>query len=199
MIVGQKSRFALEIDILEAYDIASLFALGRFRIFIAGAEYGSSFSDSTYLAPSIDALRRRVSRRGSHVACFDWNIETRSIISAVEGAIYQEEKQPSVFQGVSKEDLQKSLYSDGVMMAPDGSSAFDDGSRILHLERACQSRLIGWKMTPTGLADISSCVLDSNSVFGTINDALIEIQNEWARRPKMNPNGVSILSAKEET
>jgi hypothetical protein len=70
--------------ITRAYESPGLLAIGFFAIHVGGRSYGVRSPDATMLANSLDALSRRVSRRGRHNAPFADETPMGSLMLKIE-------------------------------------------------------------------------------------------------------------------
>ena len=96
------------------------------------------------LACSFDEVETRITRRGSHTASFSNEPDTITIASAINNSIYGPEDKEGKPLGMSPPQLRDLIYTHRLLWAPDGNEAFDDGSRIIHLDVDSRVRLIGF-------------------------------------------------------
>ncbi|MBS0262238.1 MAG: hypothetical protein JSS02_09835 [Planctomycetes bacterium] len=143
MIVGNPHLFAIESKITQAYERLSYRALGCFVIHICGNRYGVYKDRATMLACSFDEVGRRLADRNSHTAafaCFD----AGEVADAYLSAVFSDEPQ-AVYFGVSFPEFEKAINSKRIVWAPDGDSAFDDGSYILQFDVEENVRLVAFR------------------------------------------------------
>lgn len=144
MIIGNTNTFAIESEIGRAYSRLSLRALGFFNIHISGMRYGLKAEDASLLACSFDAVGRRILHSGKHVATFSRASDPIEIANAFRTAFYGDKSEAS-YLGVPSDDFVNEFESGELVWAPDGDSAFDDGSYILQFDFDDQVRIIGFK------------------------------------------------------
>lgn len=145
MTVGDPSVIAIESAITQPYDDLGQRALGYFVIHVAGRRYGIRSPDATLLACSLDAVRRRLSRRGKHRVLFGSEPSATKIADAVRASMYDEKRQGECFFGLSSDEIRNALIAGEIVWAPDGDAAFDDGSHVLQFDLGDQVRLIAFK------------------------------------------------------
>lgn len=143
--VGNPSVLAIESVITEAYESPGQRALGFFVIELGGKAYGVRSPDATLLACSLDAIRRRIERRGRHFSEFGAEADAFELVDAFRAATYSESRQGEVFFGMSADELRIAFCSNEIVWAPDGDAAFDDGSHVLQFDAGDSVRLIGFK------------------------------------------------------
>lgn len=145
MIVGDPSVLAIESSITQPYERLSSRALGFFIIHVDGKSYGVRSPEATLLASSFDAVRRRIARRGGHRAVFGSEPNAAELATAVQAAMYDEDRQDDNFFGMSADVLRDVLASNEIVWAPDGDAAFDDGGHVLQFDQGDKVRLIAFK------------------------------------------------------
>ncbi len=102
--------------------------------------------DATLLACSFDEVAKRVRDRGTHLAPFSAFPDGAAIATAAWMAKYSETYDPSLL-AISREELTNTLSNNGIVWAPDGDEAFDDGSQVLQFDIGDQVRIIGSRWT----------------------------------------------------
>lgn len=88
MLIGDKSTFAIESHIEEAYSRLSLRARGFFVIYVSGYRYGIHSSNATLLSCSFDEVKNRIAGRDNHTAPFATEQNAGKIADAFRDAIY---------------------------------------------------------------------------------------------------------------
>ena len=177
MIVGDPSEFAIESGISAAYEEHSLFALGFFRIHIAGHGFGVHAADATALGCSFSEVRRRISSRGTHNAPFASELEAAVVADAAYSACYATAPAPEPSLGLSPEEVRNLVYRNELLWAPDGDEAFDNGSFVLQFDVGDRVRLIGFQGNS-----------DYRHVQGTLTqvwlrgDRFYELLQEWLEK-----------------
>lgn len=197
MIVGDPSVFAIESGISHAYERASFRALGFFVIHLGGIVYGVKAPDATLLACSFDQVGKRIVSRGEHEAFFSCHDDSGEIADAVTSAIYGEASDETAadgrhrvdaarWLGVSETKLRRVIHSNGIVWAPDGDEAFDDGSSVLQFDVENRVRLIGFRRKdyrhePSSLQNIW---LEADSFYRTLSEWQTEFISLWMAAPK---------------
>jgi hypothetical protein len=188
VIIGEPAVFALEFDITQAYEAASLRALGFFLIHIAGHRYGVDKPDATMLACSLDEIKSRIAIRGKHTAPFAAHADAGQIAHAIRGALFADQPDDAYF-GIPTQELRGLITSKGIIWAPDGDAAFDDGSYVLQFDIAGQVRLIAFKSgnefdgyDPSSLHEAS---LSGDEFYKTLRDVLDAFDTAWSSAKKM--------------
>jgi hypothetical protein len=187
MIVGNTASFAIESVITKAYLNVALRALGLFNIHIGGQRFGVYSPDASMLANSFDAVERRIANRGRHTAPFSTEPLATKIADTVSRVLYFTVEGNERFWGLPKDEFAQVIHSNGLLWAPDGDEAFDDGSYVLHFDVGDRSRLIGFKRgegrvyDPTTLCDIW---LSKDSFYEILSTWLNAFDDEWRAMPK---------------
>jgi hypothetical protein len=147
MIKGRVESFAIESVVTEVFSRDSLMALGSFVVHVAGKRYGVAAPDATMLACSFGSVEKRISMRGAHVCDFS-QIDGIEIAAAYLALFYGVGHGASVSSEVNLKRFGHQLHSGGLIMAPDGDSAFDDESHILQFDMGAHVRLVAFKNEP---------------------------------------------------
>lgn len=179
MIIGNKSKFAIESIITEAYERLSFRALGYFVIHIDSTKYGIDLPDATLLACSFDEVENRLLRRGSHTAPFDKEPNANSIADAVCASIYFEEQKDECFFGIPRANFYNIIVSNKLIWAPDGDEAFDDGSHILQFDIENQVRLIGFNRDGSKVNNLTDIWLDADEFYTILQHWHDTFKSEW--------------------
>jgi hypothetical protein len=189
MTIGDKSKFAIESEISQAYARLSFRAIGYFNIHINGIRYGVCAQDATLLACSFDEVQRRVANRGRHLAPFSSDADAGGIISAFREAIYTPERKDFQYSGIVLADFNAIFEANHIVWAPDGDQAFDDGSYVLQFDVADRVRLIAFKVLehggrydPLTLADVW---LEGHCFYSVLSKWLSAFELEWTTMPKV--------------
>jgi hypothetical protein len=185
MMVGSPRTFAIESRITQAYDVLSLRALGCLLIYVSGYRYGVDADDASILANSYDAIVNRVQQRGTHRAPFSFETSV-DIAHAVSAALYTECGHQKFF-GLSQSAFGAFVSTAGVLWAPDGDEAFDDGSHVLQFDVDDQVRLVGFQREAgcVSAASVSDIWLPEQEFYSTLETWRNEFDKEWASRPKL--------------
>jgi hypothetical protein len=139
------------------------------------------------LACSFDEVERRVAMKGTHSVPFATERDAGQIAYSFRDAIYAEQQQESYFN-IPRARFAEMLYSKGIVWAPDGDEAFDDGSYILQFDILDSVRVIAFKCgpgtyhDPATLQDVS---LPAKKFYSLLQDWLAAFQAEWASMPKV--------------
>src|SRR5579872_7105665 len=183
MIVGDPSVFAIESYSKEAYERLSFRALGFFVIHVKRHIYGVRSPDSTMLACSFDAVKRRVGDQGKHAAPFAAEPDAGKIADAVRYALYADNQETGLFFGMTRREFSDLIYSNRLLWAPDGDEAFDDGSYVLQFDIQDRVRVIAFK-SHEGYAHDSGTLNDvwlaSSDFYGILQHWYDAFAAEWA-------------------
>jgi hypothetical protein len=186
MITGQTSIFAIESEITRAFEKPSRRGLGFFVIHVMGRCYGVKSPDATMLAVSFDEVRRRISAREKHQAPFA-EAGAIDIANAYTSAIYLDHGDNDVkYFGISEARFTEILNSNGLVWAPDGDEAFDDGSYVLQFDVGDRVRLVPFNR-PDLLVDPASvreAWLKPDSFYGILRQWREGFMAEWESLPK---------------
>ena len=139
ILEGDKNSFAIECLISKIIPQESQLVLGAFCIWINGIRYGVWEDEATLLACSYDDVERRIVERGLHISPLAANEDGRSLINTIDAMIYSESFDTTT---LSTDFDSKYLHEKGIVWAPDGDEAFDDGSFILQFDLEDKVRLI---------------------------------------------------------
>ena len=150
ILIGDKSRFAIESGILRAYENRPVTALGFFVIYLEGYCYGVREPDATMLGNSMDEVKKRISYRGEHIASFANEPDALKVAKAYRDVIYSRAYNGADVLGVSTQQFNEAIFSKNIQWAPDGDEAFDDGSYILQFDLENDVRLIAFRCDENG-------------------------------------------------
>lgn len=171
MIVGDSRIFAIESEITEAVESLSQLALGYFVIHVGGRVFGVRQPDASMLGCSFNEVEHRLRRRGEHASPIPDDIPAPEIATAYLDAFYRDNKRRDYF-GLSKHHFVDALESSGVIWAPDGDEAFDDGSHILQFDVDSRVRIVALLNTeePDGFSQtISEEWVDADLFYAIIS------------------------------
>lgn len=189
MIVGDPTRLAIEFEIAETYSRQSLLALGLFVLHIGGRVYGVREPDATFLANSFEEVGRRIRDRGRHVAPFLEGIEAKKIAEAFRRAMYvdKEEGEDNIDCALLDE-IKKVFYFNHIVWAPDGDTAFDDGSYVLQFDVGNDVRIIAFKSADGDAfyesATLSDVWISADGFYDTLVRWRAAFESAWASMPK---------------
>lgn len=145
MIVGDTSTFAIESSITQPLERLGARALGFFVIHVGGHCYGVRSPEATLLACSLDAVQRRIVKKGKHCVSFSAEVDASKVVDAFRAATYDQDRQDEIFFGMTSKELRHALISNEIVWAPDGDAAFDDGGHVLQFDLGDRVRLIAFK------------------------------------------------------
>jgi hypothetical protein len=187
MIIGDRDVFAIESEILEAYDSQSQMALGFFVIYVCGRRYGFKEPDSTLLGTAFSGVRRRIAERGNHRSPLPSDADAASIAIAFSHENYLGNMNDAQLYGIAWSQLFEVLNSNGCVWAPDGEQGFDDCSRVLQFDDNDRVRLIafhdtvGYQVDAGSLRDIW---LPQDDFYRILENWHTRFENEWRTLPK---------------
>ena len=189
MIIGNPCRFAIESSITEAYSRKSLMALGYFAFHISGQCYGVREDDATLLACSYDSIKSRCNNIGKHCADALMSMSGLDVADDYYSVFYREHTRP-LRGGLSVIEWESLVAQrpSGIAMAPDGDSAFDDGSYVLQMDFQDMARVIAFKVGDNSSID-KECVaevrLPMKEFYDILQSWCNEFYAEWERRVKL--------------
>jgi hypothetical protein len=145
VIVGEKSEFAIESELNVPLANIGQRGLGFFVIYIKGRMFGVREEDATMLACSFEAVARRVANAGSQTLDYvHEKTPLQRVVDSVQRSLYDVESIGDTFFDVSSDKFRADVYKSGVLWAPDGDEAFDDGGHVLQFDFLGSVRLIGF-------------------------------------------------------
>ena len=178
IVSGDRRRFAIESQITEVKEKLNFLGLGFFVLHINGVQYGVREPDATMLACSYDEVERRIARRGSHVAPNLASAKSDVLARAVFLSIYGEPPDESPLIGdLSSTRIEREVYDNKILWAPDGDEAFDDSSKVLQFDIADRVRLVGFKTDedlPRLVTDVS---MESDAFYAILDDWLTKFNS----------------------
>jgi hypothetical protein len=185
VLIGDPLILAIESEIAFAYERRSFLALGFFVIHVLGQSYGRRSSDSSMLACSHDQVKKRFAERGTHDVAFGTEPAAGKIADSFLTAVYANEQQDDYF-GIPRAEFKNLVWSKGIVWAPDGDGAFDDGSYVLQFDVQDQVRVIAFESegcahVPASLSDLW---LPANDFYKTLEDWRVAFTAEWTSLPK---------------
>jgi hypothetical protein len=143
------------------------------------------------LACSFDATQKRIINRGRHTAPFSSQSDGGQIADAVRTALYADEQDNEHFLGLSQPELANLVYSNGLLWAPDGDEAFDDGSFVLQFDVGESVRLIAFKALRSSdkpylhdPATLSDVWLPAETFYGVLQQWGETFEAAWKGLPK---------------
>lgn len=187
-VVGDRTSFAIESAITQAFPNLAQRALGYFVIHIQGKAYGVQEPDASMLGCSFDAVNDRLRRRGSHQVPFLSTIDASLIAEAYLDAWYRQTARVDYF-GLPAADFTEILYGNAIVWAPDGDEAFDDGSHILQFDVGNKVRLIAFAHAESP-EDVGGTVveewLDDEVFYSVLSRWSEQFAAEWANKSSEN-------------
>lgn len=182
LLVGDKSRFAIESYLAQPFERLSQRALGYFIVHICGRVYGVQSPEATLLACSFDAVTRRLTRRGTHIAPFATGESAQELVHAVQTALYEDTRPDVRFWGMSAEGLSDELTAQEIVLAPDGDAAFDDGSHILQFDQGDQVRLVAFQNSSDAAWNgdsLTDLTMDAAEFYRVLESWLHQFELAW--------------------
>jgi len=190
MIIGDKSRFAIESGITNAFQRLSFLALGYFVIYAGGRRYGVYAPNATMLACCYDAVGRRIARRGQHTAQFASEPNAGAIANAYRDAIFDPDQEYECFFGISQPEFRDLIYSNHLALGPECDQAFDDGSYVLQFDLAERIRIIAFKINEQGYHHNPRTLVDlwlaSDDFYKLLEDWRNAFHAAWTAAPKIS-------------
>jgi hypothetical protein len=184
ILIGDKSRFAIESCITQSFERLSQRALGYFVVYVGGEIYGVQAPDATLLACSFDAVNRRLARRGTHITSFDKNESLDKLVQSVHAALYEDCSPAMQFWGMSAEELSDELRAYEIILAPDGDAAFDDGSHVLQFDQGEFVRLVAFKNSSDFSSSTYSLVdvkMDTSEFYQVLENWRDKFELAWRK------------------
>lgn len=181
--VGDQVIFAIESGIAKAFEKPSQRAIGYFVIYVKGRCYGVKSLDATLLACSVDAVQERIECGGLHLAPFSAELDPVKIADAYLAARLHLGRESEMFFGMTATMLGDLFISSGLVWAPDGDEAFDDGSHVLQLDVGGKVRLIAFTDSNNFIEvikTISDVWIDSDDYYGHLAEWLKRFEHERA-------------------
>jgi hypothetical protein len=184
VIVGSSSVFAIESEITEAVPNIGQLALGFFVIHISGKVFGVKERDATMLGRSFGEVSNRLNRRGTHSFTVLDRADPVETAQAYLDAIYRDGPRTDYF-GLSQQEFVDAVHSSAVTWAPDGDEAFDDGSKVLHMDVGSKVRLVAFINTDAPddmIGTIREVWLDADLFYGVLSRWKDLFASEWENR-----------------
>lgn len=181
MLKGNPATLAIESQITRAYADPGQRALGCFLIHILGRSFGVRAPDATLLACSFDEVTGRLRRRGSHRVAFSEQ-PSLDLVNAFIAVTYTEEGDEGTVLGMSSTQFRDAVADAGVVWAPDGDAAFDDGGHVLQFDVANGVRLIAFR-TADRWEDVAASIVDlrlgADEFYGVLEMWACAFEDEW--------------------
>lgn len=140
MIIGDRSTFAIESGITQAYKRLGFRALGYFVLHIGGLSFGVPEADATLLAAAFNKAGIIISDRGKHTAPFSSDPNAGAIVDAIGKAIYGADPGDERFFGMSAQQFDATFKA--CQWHRNCDEAFDDGSAVYLFDVEDRVRLI---------------------------------------------------------
>ncbi len=194
MIIGNPTLFAIESEITTAYHSLHFLALGYFSIHIQGQQYGVIDPYATYFGNSVQEVEKLLKGRGKHNFDFVSEFSAANIADAYRIAIYEtnEENADTAAIQLSRQKEFRDI-AHRMTWAPDGDTAFDDSSYILHVDIGDHVRLIGFRWKSGGLHDpatLSDLWIPANEFYDILQQWLDRFHNQWSTMQKTSTEGL---------
>lgn len=189
VLVGDISVFAIESSITRTYERLAARALGFFVIYVGGRCYGVRSPEATLLACSLDAVQRRILRRGTHCVPFGSEVGAAKIVDAFHATTYDGNRQGEHFFGMSSDKFRDVVITSEIVWAPDGDAAFDDGSHVLQFDHDNRVRLIAFRNADSqnDIARTTAEVwVSADEFYGLLEKWRSKFEAEWIEsQPKV--------------
>lgn len=182
--VGDESKFSIEYGVSKFYKNLSQRALGYFNISINGVRFGVHSPNATLLACSLDAIERRLMRKGGHCIDAFATSEALKMAEAVLGILYDEKDPHAKFFNMSFDEFRDILIGSEALWAPDGDAAFDDGGHVLQVDVGDKVRLVAFINTASRIDVASSLVdfwMDGKIFYDYLDKIKNQFLNDWSR------------------
>jgi len=151
-------------------------------------KYGVREEDATLLACSLDSVRQRITERGNHVVSFGEKFEPQEIAEAYAKAAYSETSLEAIFLDLSMYEFKDEGLKAGILWAPDGDAAFDDGGHVLQFDCGEMVRLIAF-VNNDNVASFGGTVreiwLPADEYYGILDEWQRKFTSEWSRAHKI--------------
>ena len=192
MIIGNKSSFAIESAVTQAYERHGFLALGYFVLYIGGIGYGVIEPDATLLGSPFYKAKKIIANRGNHTTTFALEPDAGHIIDEINRAIYAPDSGGKFYFGLSKDQFSNSIYTSHCGWHWSCDEAFDDGSSIWHFDVGNRVRLIAdrppkeqknYLHDPKTLRDVW---LDADEFYGILEKWRDAFEAEWQAAPKIS-------------
>lgn len=146
MKLDRDSKFVIGFEISKVFPEPSLVALGCMSITINGVQYGVADKDASFLACSRDAIEQRIEEAGSFLAPEIDEMDAAELAKCVLIGRYADSESIESLRYNRSKNIYQYVCENQILWIPDGDSAFDDGSHILHMDaHNGKVRLVGWK------------------------------------------------------
>lgn len=165
--VGIPEVFFIRSAISTAYKEDSFMALGFFQIIVNGEEYGRRSADATLLSCSFNEVSRRIEHRGTHVSSY-MSADAENIAGSYIKAVLLDSGVDERFFDMSKAELLDSFYSGGVLWAPDGDAAFDDGAVVFQFDIGENVRIVSFRRGEWGIMALQDIKISSVDFYKTL-------------------------------
>jgi hypothetical protein len=159
-------------------------ALGFFIIHVLGNEYGIRAPDASMLANSYDAVKERLNEERRHAVFFSRHHSANDIATSFMDAVYGCNPEVRLYFGESHDIFTSILGSRKLVWAPDGDSAFDDGSYVLQFDVGDNVRVIAFKSKADGIEMLSDVFVDSMCFYKLLSEWVEKFEQEWNLFPK---------------
>lgn len=187
MIIGNVDTFAIESEIKNIENEKGLLALGYFNIIITGYRYGVKELDASYLAATYDSIDFRIKNKGKHSIPQLNKYNAQDIADAFRKAFYLDNLETDNFCGLSLDDFSSQMINSRVQWAPDGDSAFDDGSYVLQFDIGQRVRLVGFKsdpVLPVMPGSVAEVELPADEYYNFLNSWIVWMKQQATPLPQ---------------
>lgn len=179
---GNRSIFGIESGVFEFIENPNQLGIGYFIIQMDGKEFGVKKERATILGNSYWEIKARLARKGRHTISFGEVASAAAISCSIANIIYNRHFKSEILNAEEIDELVRKLYENDLVWAPDGDSAFDDGSHIIQIDCENYVRLICFNNDETEDATLNSIVdlkISSLEYYGILADWRAQFSQNW--------------------
>ncbi|NIJ64636.1 hypothetical protein FHR20_001567 [Sphingomonas leidyi] len=156
--------------------------IGYFLIHVGGKQYGVKKPRACVMGNSYNEIVSRISQEGEHRLSFSSKIDSKELSIYIANSIYNRGFEGGVIPAQWSKEIDDSLYANALMWAPDGDSAFDDGSHIVQVDDEQRVRITAFVNAETQGEfenSISDVILGQETFYETLGAWAREFDGQW--------------------
>ncbi len=179
IVVGTKSRFAVETCVSAVFPENRNSLLGYFVIHILGQRYGVYEPDASMLGNSIDVVLSLIENEGFHKLSIAKDFPAETFVRWYMRCFSEYDTPEQRMLGNTGSNLWDEFKRNEILWAPDGDEAFDDGSHVFVLDYESTVRLIGctYRDYQPIEGTVESVMLERSEFYGILRQWLPLIES----------------------
>ncbi|MBB4100454.1 hypothetical protein GGR46_004026 [Sphingomonas kyeonggiensis] len=182
ILVGNPEMLAIESCVDEFVAQKSQMGIGYFLIHVGGRQYGVKKPRACVMGNSYNEIVSRISQDGKHILNSSSKIDSKELSIYILNSIYNRGFEGGVIPSQWSKEIDDNLYANALIWAPDGDSAFDDGSHVVQVDDGQFARITAFINAETQDEfenSISDVILRRETFYETLGAWAREFDGQW--------------------